>query len=376
VIFDHLDDPWGFDSPLAEVDDVRARGRRIQIRRRLSALGATATAVVVMMGGASMAMGGGGGGDATIVTEASPGRRTAETSVADADTTVTTVAAAVDVPAEVAPTTVARTSNTTPRPPASGEGADDPSPDADPAPEDPVFETPAPTPDPAPGGPTTVKLAVLKDATINRSAGDRNFGATSSLHVRGSVAGLVGFNFDALDPASVTHATLRLTICYTPGNASLCPDASSWPADGGVANVHKLPSGADNWSAGTSNTWDSKQNGSGAGTTWNCGIDATVTDEKADCVGNAWSNGKNTQGQGPARPASTPLVSNMADRTTIEFDVTADVQTGLGTDGTNISWFVRDLTDAGIGRAYFYSAEGASLLGTAGLAPQLIITQS
>ena len=88
----HLDDPWGFDSPLAEVDDVRARGRRIQIRRRLSALGATATAVVVMMGGASMAMGGGGGGDATIVTEASPGRRTAETSVADADTTVTTAA--------------------------------------------------------------------------------------------------------------------------------------------------------------------------------------------------------------------------------------------------------------------------------------------
>jgi hypothetical protein len=57
------------------------------------------------------------------------------------------------------------------------------------------------------------------------------------------------------------------------------------------------------------------------------------------------------------------------------FDVTADVQAGLGpSDTTFMSWFVRK--PSGAGSVSYYSREGADSLSSPGLAPQLIITPS
>jgi hypothetical protein len=55
----------------------------------------------------------------------------------------------------------------------------------------------------------------------------------------------------------------------------------------------------------------------------------------------------------------------------VTFDVTADVQPGLGVDTTFMSWFIRA---PGTGSVSYYSREGATAKADGSLAPQLIIT--
>lgn len=213
-----------------------------------------------------------------------------------------------------------------------------------------------------------------KDATLLHANKNTNNGANLSLRVKYQVSTLVGFDVHTVNFASVQSAILRLTICYTPFVPDFCPDpSSSWPAAGGDIFAFRLDEGYEDWEEGNGNNFPINNNphGTGLGVTWNCKTDTNIANVNRDCTGaDFWATGGlNVQGA-PVGPVV--ITNNMPNGTTVDFDVTADVQAGLGTDSTFMSWFVRRL--GGSGFVSFYSREGAAAAGNTAFAPQLIIT--
>lgn len=240
---------------------------------------------------------------------------------------------------------------------------------------------------------TTVKIpGSQKNATLLHGTKNENNGANNSLLVRYQVATLVGFDVHAVNFANVTSAILRLTVCKTPGDMTFCPDAPvnftphDWPAAGARIAVFRLEPGFEDWGSGLPATnapasgngnnfpLDNDPHGDHWGVTWNCSIDTNIANEQKDCTGpSAWNGGQGHQGQG--RLSLQLLTDALADGDTIDFDVTADVKSGLGIDTTFMSWFVRRVS--GPGFVAFYSVEGSEKklgAGNLSLAPQLIIT--
>jgi len=239
-----------------------------------------------------------------------------------------------------------------------------------------------------PGGGGGNQPVSNKDATLDHSAKNKNNGATWSLWVKSQVASVIGFDVTQVDLANVQSAKLRLTVCHTPGDLTFCPTPSNnWPAGGGLLHVQRLDDGWERWGSGHPNPTntpaegngnnfpiDNNPRGTGAGATWNCAIDANIANEGRDCTSvDFWNAGLNFDG--PERPSTTLLTNNMPDGTIVEFDVTADVQAGMGPlDTTYMTWFLRKVPNTGSGEAFFYSIQGAQQKGNPALAPQLIIT--
>lgn len=386
-MFEHLDDPWPLDNHLADVGSVRRRGRRLQIRRWFAQAGVGAVATLTVAGAVTLDRVS-EPRDATVVLASQPGAGEATT------TTVAGAAGSTPDPAGNQPPTGIGTAGAggtsgaaggpaAPRdvPGAGVPGAVAPDPLAPGIePGEPGGATAPPpggTPAPPSADPAVEQIAASADATLEPAAKNANNGASRALRVQKPVAGIAAFDMRAVDLTSVTRATLRLTVCYTPGDSTFCPDApSGWPAGGGQLAASRLAAGWERWVAyaGSGNQYPAPDNprGSGAGVTWNCVTDAEVANEARDCSGaDVWDGGVGVEG--PAR-SSGLLTDAMANGTVIEFDVTADVQAGLGADSAYLSFFVRKLAQTGSGSVAFYSVEGAAAAGNAGFAPQLIVT--
>jgi hypothetical protein len=236
----------------------------------------------------------------------------------------------------------------------------------------------------------------LKDATLLHSAKNLNNGANNILLVKNQVATVVGFDVSGLNSANVTSARLVVTVCNMPNNQDFCPLAAlnspvvdnftpnTWPPAGAHVTAYRLADGFEDWGSGipgtntppegNGNNFPANNNphGSGAGVTWNCSIDSNIANQAMDCVPALFWNGGLLH-QGPGTDSDQVITNGLADGTKITFDVTADVQAGLGPlDQTFMTWFIRRLTDTGI--VSFYSLQGSELLGNPNLAPQLIIT--
>jgi len=237
-----------------------------------------------------------------------------------------------------------------------------------------------------------------KDATLLHSAKDENNGANNILLVKSQVAAVVGFDVHDRDLSHVTSAQLVLTVCNMPDNPDFCPKNApdnriikdftpkQWPVNGAPVTAYQLADGFEDWGSGipgtstppegNGNNFPKKDSphGDGAGATWNCSIDSDVSNEAMDCdAAHVWGGGINHQGPGTA--SDQPIQNDMANGTQITFDVTADVQAGLGPlDATFMTWFVR--TNNGV--VSFYSLQGAQALAPGvqdpPFAPKLIIT--
>lgn len=225
-------------------------------------------------------------------------------------------------------------------------------------------------------GPPPPLLKPPQDATLLHSKKNENNGANDSVRVAHQVAGIFGFDVSGAqgypDFATVTSATLRLRICYTPADPTICPDPSSgWPAGGDKVFAYRLKPGII-WTEGNGNNFPIPDNphGAGPGTTWNCATDADVANQSANCKGaDAWKRGGENVQEEPA--VGFALITNaMADGTIVDIDVTDALKEGLGLD-TIISFFVR--RDQGTGQVSFYSQEGAAKVGQP-YTPRLIIT--
>jgi hypothetical protein len=227
-----------------------------------------------------------------------------------------------------------------------------------------------------------------KDATLSHGAKNENNGANLSIWVKQQIAGIVGFDVKGVNFPAVTKATLRLTVCYTPADPTFCPTPpNQWPGGGGINDAQRLEDGWERWGSGfpnptntppegNGNNFPIKNNprGDGQGVTWNCAIDTDIADQGQDCSnadGNFWNAGLNHDG--PLRP-STVITNALGNGAIVEFDVTADVQAGLGPlDTTFMTWFIRKTPNTGAGEIFYYSREGAAAAGPPEWAPQLIL---
>ena len=214
-----------------------------------------------------------------------------------------------------------------------------------------------------------------KEATILHGNQNTNNGANFTARVQYQVSSIFGFPFAGIVPANVTKAYLVLHV----QNAGLDDPPHDWPGGAGnLIKAYRLNDGFENWAEGNGFNFPTVvYRGDGDGVTWNCATDHDISNVASDCSGaDFWDNGgQNVQGPARSIAALSPnllISNNMADGSEIWFDVTADVQAGIGPqDFSFISWFVRKPSGAGF--VSFYSREGAAAVANPSYAPRLVV---
>ncbi|HZR80956.1 MAG TPA: hypothetical protein VFD92_07650 [Candidatus Binatia bacterium] len=213
-----------------------------------------------------------------------------------------------------------------------------------------------------------------KDATILHNRKMQNNGATKTLRVDFQTRSLVGFDVSTVDFSKVTKAELILTVSDNGFDVPPYSPSSGWPVGGGGVFVGRLFDGFETWAEGNGNNFPIPKNprGTGSGVTWNCATDTNIANEKTDCSGIFhWKRGGRLV-EGPLRGPAIQT-DGMADGTKVVFDVTPDVQAGLGPlDQQFMTWFVER---HGPGFVAYYSREGATAVGNPSFAPTLVITE-
>lgn len=213
-----------------------------------------------------------------------------------------------------------------------------------------------------------------KEATILHGDQNTNNGANYTVRVKYQVSGIFGFFASGIVPGNVTKAYLVLHV----QNAGFDDPPHDWPGGAGnLIKAYRLKDGFEDWAEGNGFNFPTVvYRGDGNGVTWNCATDTDISNVAADCTGqDHWDNGgQNVQGPARSIAAASPnlvISNNMADGSEIWFDVTADVQAGLGPqDLSYMTWFVRKPSGAGF--VTFYSREGAAAAGNLSLAPKLV----
>ena len=215
-----------------------------------------------------------------------------------------------------------------------------------------------------------------KESTIVHGNQNTNNGANFTARVQYQVSSLFGFDVVGVDFSGVEHAFLVLHV----QNRGLDDPPANWPNGAGdLIKAYRLTDGFENWAEGNGFNFPTiVYRGDGNGVTWNCVTDTDISNTAANCSGTSFwdSGGQNFQGIARSIAASSPnlkIANGMADGSEIWFDVTADVQAGLGPlDLHYMTWFVRKPSGAGF--VSFYSREGAAFIGNPAWAPQLVIT--
>ena len=204
-----------------------------------------------------------------------------------------------------------------------------------------------PTPEP-----TTEEVTAAQDSILRPGARDRNEGANPLLHLGEQRSLVVGFDLTEVDTASVSSATLVLTINddNSPGN---------WGSEGRTVDVHQL---LEDWVEGDGQGYgvpnSETTRGSGAGVTWKCAVDTAIENQATDCDP-VW-NGGNFE---PAATDSVVHTNGMSGE--VLWDVTGDVQAGA--DG----WLIKKTQ--GNGNVRYYARDHADVLGNPDLAPRLVL---
>jgi hypothetical protein len=211
-----------------------------------------------------------------------------------------------------------------------------------------------------------------KDATILHGRQNTNNGVNKTLRVDSQTRSLVAFNVAQVNFAQVTSAKLTLTISNNGFDVPPFSPSGGWPKAGGAVYAARLFDGYESWAQGNGNNYPINNNprGNGPGVTWVCSTDTEIANDHTDCVKPfKWkAGGKKVEG-----PLRGPVIhtSGMADGTQVVFDVTPDVQAGLGPqDKTFMTWFIQR---TGPGAVAYYSIEGATAAGHPEYAPQLQI---
>ena len=211
-----------------------------------------------------------------------------------------------------------------------------------------------------------------KDATIFHNRKNQNNGANLTLRVENQTRSLVGFDVSNVDFARVVRARLIFTVSDNGFDVPPYSPSSNWPPGGGETYVARLDDGFESWAEGNGNNYPTPKSpkGTGDGVTWNCSTDTDIANEKPDCTGIfRWKTGGKKH-QGPLRGPALQT-DGMIDGTKIEFDVTPDVQAGLGPQDVKFMSFF--LLVKGPGSVAYYSREGATALAMPSYGPILLV---
>jgi hypothetical protein len=214
-----------------------------------------------------------------------------------------------------------------------------------------------------------------KDATILHQKKNQNNGAALTLRAENQTRSLLGFDVSLVNFAKVLSAKLVVTVSNNGFDVPPFSPSSGWPAGGGETFAARLDDGFESWAEGNGNNYPTPKNpkGTGSGVTWNCSTDTNIANEKPDCTGIfRWKTGGKKY-QGPLRGPALHT-NDMLDGTKVVFDVTADVQAGLGPQDVKFMSFF--ILVKGDGSVAYYSKEGAAAAGNLAYVPMLIIDEA
>ena len=213
---------------------------------------------------------------------------------------------------------------------------------------------------PPPPSTSQQTLQVSKDALVYEKSPHSNEGANPKLTLE-KITGkasrdLLGFNLSGINAATVSKATLVLTI--DPSD-----QAAGW-GNGDTVNVKPVTVA---WQEGNGKSYglsSSQQTaGSGAGTTWFSPTDDNISNNSSNSV-TQWSGGA-TYATAGAAPTLTVQNHQTGE---LRFNVTADVRAGAVQ-----GWLLRKDAENKGSKVTFYSKEGAAAAGNPALAPRLIL---
>ena len=206
------------------------------------------------------------------------------------------------------------------------------------------------------------EIMATADSILRSGKPHHNEGANELLFIRssGPNRSIVSFDLSDVPTANVAAATLVFTI-----DDSTPP--AQWGQDGRESIVKRV---LEPWTEGDGKTLDlppsESTRGTGAGTTWKCGIDTDISNQAKDCPVN-WKGAS----ESTATETAPPVVITNGQSGEISFDVTADIVAGA-----DFGWLLLKDVEGQSGHARFYSKEGALAAGDLSLAPTLQIQYS
>lgn len=190
-----------------------------------------------------------------------------------------------------------------------------------------------------------------KDSFVRPGQRSRNEGANAILPLRrAAITRIVaGFDLGGIAPATVSKATLKLTVKKNRGG---------WESGGGALEAHPLRADFAEGNGADYGVTGPGTRGTGAGVTWNCAIDTDISDSSSQCSPR-WNGGTFGAATAPATLLANGQTGDLA------WDVTQDVLAG------NTAWLIQKTVEHSGGRVDFYSREGAIAAGHPEWAPRL-----
>ncbi|MCW5830699.1 MAG: VCBS repeat-containing protein [Deltaproteobacteria bacterium] len=211
-------------------------------------------------------------------------------------------------------------------------------------------------PQAASADPVTISIDAGADTYVRNGADNTNEGGAAFLRIQqsGNNRALVHFSQVELQGPlrgrNLISATLKADIVHNGNN---------WGSTGRTVDAHRMRQG---WSEGNGKVAgiSPSDRGDGPGATWNCAIDANISNQAKDCTANtAWNMGGSGERPWELVPTGTVLIQNQQSGT-VSWDVTADVQAFLDGSVPNHGWLLRKTNEGQSGLVEFASRESGN----------------
>lgn len=178
------------------------------------------------------------------------------------------------------------------------------------------------------------------------------------LQSSGKNRGLVQFSQEEIDQAIGESENYTAKLQFT-----ITDNGNNWGTNGRTVDIHRL---TNPWIEGNGYLVGNQPTfrGTGAGATWNCGIDNNTANQTDDCS-STWNMTNSSSWPFVTSPAATTTIINNQSGV-VEFDITGDIQEFInGAD--NFGWVVKKTDEGANGRVEFGSRETSN-------PPTLVIT--
>ena len=206
-------------------------------------------------------------------------------------------------------------------------------------------------------------LEPIADSYIKQGSSNENEGVSTFLRIQqtGHNRALVKFNESQIQAAigNSQNYTAKLQLTIT-------DNGNNWGANGRSIALHRLNS---DWVEGNGfiDGNSPSNRGAGSGVTWNCSIDANITNSNDNCSGsNAWSMTNASQWPFISSPTQTAVITNNQSGV-VEFNVTSDVQSFINGSNQNYGWLLKKVLEEQPGKVLFGSKETSN-------SPKLVIS--
>ena len=205
-----------------------------------------------------------------------------------------------------------------------------------------------------------ITLFPIADSFIKQGGQNENEGGSPMMRLQssGKNRGLVQFSQEEIDQAIGESENYTAKLQFT-----ITDNGNNWGTNGRTVDIHRL---TNPWIEGNGYLVGNQPTfrGTGAGATWNCGIDNNTANQTDDCS-STWNMTNSSSWPFVTSPAATTTIINNQSGV-VEFDITGDIQEFInGAD--NFGWVVKKTDEGANGRVEFGSRETSN-------PPTLVIT--